>query len=102
MRRKVTDLRVLFAEIAVRVTDVAVANAEVRRLLYGRKVRFKALLLNGIPRTGTIKSAIISDNRGPKRLGVSVEVAVDRMDGRPGVLGESWWGDLIALEVLDG
>lgn len=96
-----SDNSEFFAVLERYVSEIFLTQSEVRRLLYGRKVRFRALLLNGIQRTGTIKSAQVSGSRTGKRSGISIEVAVDRMDGREGVLVESWWGDLNAVEIMD-
>lgn len=86
-------------------TEIMLLESGIRDVLYGRKVRFKALLLNGTQRTGTITDA----TSGPKspesaripRMGITIAVAIDRLDGRPGVLADTWYGDLLSVEVLD-
>lgn len=76
------------------------ARSEASSLLVGRTVRYKGWLTGGVQRTGTIVQVIELGSAREGRLGIAVGVAVDRLDGRPGHLVDTWYGDLGAMEIL--
>ncbi len=86
-----------YARLTLLQQQIKVAEAELRAELYGRKVRFKAWLMGGKQRTGTINYVY----SGRKSVGITIGVAVDRIDGPDGTLVDTWYGDLSAVEVLD-
>lgn len=94
-------MRVDYEQLEALRQAVALAHSEINRLMYGKKVRFKAWSVAGEPRTGTIISAIPRTYRTKGKLGIAVGVMVDRVDGRVGALGDPWYGDLKAVEIID-
>lgn len=82
--------------------DALAAEGEIKRLLVGRKVAFKGWRVAGKFRTGVINHATIGSSGPPFRLGFGIGVAVDREDGRPGSLADTWYGDLNAVNIIEG
>jgi hypothetical protein len=74
------------------VQQVRLLNEEAGHHLIGRRVALKRKL-NGLKRTGAICWVSVAT----RRIGVGVEV--DRLDGKPGVLPDTYYCSLDGVEV---